>query len=96
MRVYHSVLAVLSVLEKEKITAHIKTVPISSTGFLISFIVPPFLGKKALLLSTAGVLGNKEVLDYLKLVIGLWGFEISYRIGIVTPIPISPKEEQEN
>lgn len=57
---------------------------------------PRFFGKKALLLSTAGVLGNKEVLNYLKSVAGMWGFEVSYRVGIATPIPISPREEQKN
>lgn len=64
--------------------------------FSYIFHRPRFFGKKALLLTTAGVLGNKEVLDYLKLVTSLWGFEITSRVGIVTPIPISPKEEQEN
>lgn len=64
--------------------------------FSYIFHRPRFFGKKALLLTTAGMVGNKEVLDYLKLVTGLWGFEVSSRVGIVTPIPIPPKEEQEN
>jgi multimeric flavodoxin WrbA len=64
--------------------------------FSYIFHRPRFFDKKALLLSTAGALGNKEVLDYLKLVAGIWGFEISSRAGIVTPVPISPKEDEEN
>jgi NAD(P)H-dependent FMN reductase len=64
--------------------------------FSYIFHRPRFFDKKALLLSTAGALGNKEVLDYLKLVTGLWGFDVSSRVGIVTPIPIPLKEEQEN
>jgi NAD(P)H-dependent FMN reductase len=64
--------------------------------FSYIFHRPRFFDKKTLLFTTAGAFGNKEVLDYLKLVASLWGFEISSRVGIVTPIPISPKEEQEN
>jgi NAD(P)H-dependent FMN reductase len=56
---------------------------------------PRFFGKKALL-TTAGVMVNKEVLDTLKLVTVSWGYEISSRVGLLTPIPISPKEDQKN
>ncbi|KKH50694.1 flavodoxin family protein [Methanosarcina sp. 1.H.A.2.2] len=65
--------------------------------FSYIFHRPRFFDKKALLLSTAGALGLKEVLDYLKLVAGVWGFEVSSRAGIVTPPgPVSKKKEQEN
>lgn len=65
--------------------------------FSYIFHRPRFFDKKALLLSTAGALGLKEVLDYLKLVAGVWGFEVSSCAGIVTPPgPISKKKEQEN
>ena len=65
--------------------------------FSYIFHRPRFFDKKALLLSTTGALGLKEVLDYLKLVAGVWGFEVSHRVGIVTPPgQISKKKEQEN
>lgn len=64
--------------------------------FSYIFHRPRFFHKKALILSTAGVLGLKEVLDYLKLVAGIWGFEVSSSAGIVTPEPVSKKKEQEN
>ena len=50
--------------------------------------------KKALLLSTTGALGLKEVLDYLKLVASIWGFEVSHSVGIVTP-PMLVQEKQD-
>ena len=65
--------------------------------FSYIFHRPRFFDKKALLLSTTGALGLKKVLDYLKLVAGVWGFEVSSRVGIVTPpMQISKKKEQEN
>ncbi|HEY3361414.1 MAG TPA: flavodoxin family protein [Methanosarcina sp.] len=58
---------------------------------------PRFFDKKALLLSTTGSLGLKKVLDYLKLVIGVWGFEVSHSVGLVIPAKqISKRNEQEN
>ena len=58
---------------------------------------PRFFDKKALLLTTTGAIGLKEVLDYLKLVAGVWGFEVSHSVGLVTPpMPISMKKKQEN
>jgi hypothetical protein len=58
---------------------------------------PRFFNKKALLLSTTGALGLKEVLDYLRLVAGVWGFEVSCSVGLVTPpVPVSGKHEQKN
>ncbi len=65
--------------------------------FSYIFHRPRFFDKKALLLSTTGALGLKEVLNYLKLVAGIWGFEVSHSVGIVTPpMQISKKKEQEN
>jgi multimeric flavodoxin WrbA len=65
--------------------------------FSYIFHRPRFFDKKALLLSTTGALGLKEVLDYLKLVAGIWGFEVSCHVGIVTPpMQLSKKKEQEN
>lgn len=65
--------------------------------FSYIFHRPRFFDKKALLLSTTGALGLKEVLDYLKLVAGIWGFEVSSCVGIVTPPgSISRRKEQEN
>jgi Multimeric flavodoxin WrbA len=58
---------------------------------------PRFFDKKALILSTTGSLGLKRVLDYLKLVVGVWGFEISHCVGLVIPArQISKRNEQEN
>jgi multimeric flavodoxin WrbA len=53
--------------------------------FSYIFHRPRFFDKRAMLLSTTGALGLKEILDYLQLVAGIWGFEVSYRVGIVTP-----------
>jgi multimeric flavodoxin WrbA len=65
--------------------------------FSYIFHRPRFFNKKALLLSTTGALGNKEVLNYLKLVADIWGFEVAHAVGLVTPpVPISMKKEQEN
>ncbi len=57
---------------------------------------PRFFDKKALLLVTTGALGEKDVLDYLSLVAGIWGFEVAGRVGIVTPPGISARQMQEN
>ncbi len=46
---------------------------------------PRFFGKKAILLTTAGALGQKDVLKYLDLVARVWGFEVVGRVGLVTP-----------
>jgi multimeric flavodoxin WrbA len=65
--------------------------------FSYIFHRPRFFDKKALLLSTTGAVGLKEVLDYLKLVASIWGFEVTNSVGLVTPpmkLPI--KKEQEN
>ncbi|WMW25167.1 flavodoxin family protein [Methanolobus sediminis] len=57
---------------------------------------PRFFDKKALLLSTTGVIGHREVLDYLQLVAGSWGFEISHKVGIITREPLPAETELEN
>lgn len=58
---------------------------------------PRFFDKKALLLSTSASLGLKRVLDYLKFIVGTWGFEVSHSVGLVVPArQISMKKEQEN
>lgn len=65
--------------------------------FSYIFHRPRFFDKKALLLSTTGALGLKDILDYLKLVVSIWGFDVSSSVGIVTPPGlISKKKEQEN
>jgi len=45
---------------------------------------PRFFRQKALLLTSAGVMGNKEVLEYLDTVARIWGFEVVARAGIVS------------
>ncbi len=55
---------------------------------------PRFFDKKALLLSTAGASGLKDILDHLQVVAGIWGFEVVQRVGIIaSPIPRSKKKE---
>jgi multimeric flavodoxin WrbA len=61
--------------------------------FSYIFHRPRFFDKKALILSTTGALGLKEVLDYLKLVACSWGFEVSHSVGLATP-PLSFKGQQ--
>ncbi|HEY3361415.1 MAG TPA: flavodoxin family protein [Methanosarcina sp.] len=62
--------------------------------FSYIFHRPRFFDKKALILSTTGALGLKGVLDYLKLVAGAWGFEVSHSVGLSTP-PLSFRRQQE-
>ncbi len=63
--------------------------------FSYIFHRPRFFDKKALLLSTTGALGNKEALDYLKLVASVWGFEVAYSVGLVTPPMQIPKKKEQ-
>lgn len=56
--------------------------------FCYNFHRPQFFDKKALLLTTTGALGHKDVLNYLDTVARVWGFEIAGKIGLVTPIPL--------
>jgi len=65
--------------------------------FFYIFHRPRFFDKKAFLLSTTGALGLKGVLYYLKLVAGVWGFEVVHSVGLKNnPIQISEKNQQEN
>jgi multimeric flavodoxin WrbA len=53
--------------------------------FSYIFHRPRFFDKKALLLTTTGALGCKDVLKYLHLVTRVWGFEVVDQVGLVTP-----------
>lgn len=60
---------------------------------------PRFFRQKALLLSTTGAVGTREVLDYLDLVARIWGFDVAARVGLIsspTMDPLSPHRAQEN
>lgn len=61
--------------------------------FSYIFHRPRFFDKKALLLTTTGALGEKEVLDYLDLVARIWGFEVAGRVGLITPPYDLPEEK---
>ncbi len=65
--------------------------------FCYIFHRPRFFEKKALLLTTTGALGIKEVLSYLALVAQIWGFEVAGRAGLITPPgPILEYRKEEN
>lgn len=49
---------------------------------------PRFFEKKALLLTTAGVMGNEDVLKYLDTVTRIWGFEVAGKAGTITAAPM--------
>ena len=49
---------------------------------------PRFFEKKALLLTTAGVMGNEDVLKYLDTVARIWGFEVAGKAGTITAAPV--------
>jgi len=55
---------------------------------------PRFFHKKALLLSTTGATGLKDILDYMQLVASVWGFEVTHKVGIVTPPMAIPKKKE--
>ena len=60
---------------------------------------PRFFRQKALILTTAGAVGIKEVLNYLDLVARIWGFDVAARVGILssaTMEPLPAHREQEN
>jgi len=63
--------------------------------FSYVFHRPRFFDKKALLLATAGAVGENDVLDYLEDVAGIWGFDVVSRAGIVTP-PVLPEQQARN
>jgi NAD(P)H-dependent FMN reductase len=56
---------------------------------------PRFFRQKALLLTTTGVMGIKDVLNYLDGVARIWGFDVAARVGITTGI-LSEKRQKEN
>lgn len=57
---------------------------------------PRFFEKKALLLTTAGVIGNEDVLKYLDTVARLWGFEVSGTAGLITAAPVPHDRIEKN
>lgn len=57
---------------------------------------PRFFDKKALLLTTAGVMGNDDVLKYLDTVARLWGFEIAGKAGTITAAPVPRYRIEQN
>ena len=68
--------------------------------FSYVFHRPRFFSKKALLLSTTGALGQKDVLKYLGMVAEIWGFEVAARVGLITPRMgaerwFTPQQEEE-
>lgn len=58
---------------------------------------PRFFGKKAFFLTTTGFLGHKEVLKYMEMFAGIWGFEPAGRAAIMTAVkdPVILKEEND-
>jgi len=68
----------------------------------LSFIChrPRFFRQKALILTTAGAVGTRDVLKYLDSVARIWGFEVAARVGIrshatMGPLPASQVQENE-
>ena len=51
---------------------------------------PRFFRQKALLLTSAGAVGSKDVLEYLNAVAHIWGFEVVARAGIVSHATMGP------
>ena len=64
--------------------------------FCYNFHRPRFFGKTALLLATAGFMGEKEVLKYLADVAWLWGFGIAGKAGLTTMEPMPERWREEN
>jgi len=56
--------------------------------FSYIFHRPRFFSQKALLITTAGVIGNDDVLKYLDTVVRLWGFEVAGKAGLITAAPV--------
>jgi Multimeric flavodoxin WrbA len=51
---------------------------------------PRFFRQKALLLTSAGAVGSKDVLEYLDTLARIWGFEVVARAGIVSHAKMGP------
>lgn len=65
--------------------------------FSYVFHRPRFFEKKALLLTTSGLIGDREVLDYLDRVARIWGFEVAGRAGlIIPPCPLPEDKARRN
>jgi multimeric flavodoxin WrbA len=65
--------------------------------FSYIFHRPRFFDKKAFLLTTAGAVGQKEVLEYLDLFARVWGFEIAVQAAFITPsLALPEKRIREN
>ncbi|MFA5267209.1 MAG: NAD(P)H-dependent oxidoreductase [Methanoregula sp.] len=64
--------------------------------FSYVFHRPRFFDKKALLLTSAGVMGNDDVLKYLDTVARLWGFSIAGKAGLLTAEPVSHRIIEKN
>lgn len=64
--------------------------------FSYVFHRPRFFDKKALLLTTAGVMGNEDVLKYLDTIARLWGFGIAGKAGTITAAPVPRYRIEQN
>lgn len=64
--------------------------------FSYVFHRPRFFDKKALLLVTAGAVGEKDVIDYLDSVASIWGFDVVARAGMITTPNIPPGQARAN
>jgi multimeric flavodoxin WrbA len=62
--------------------------------FAYIFHRPRFFDKKALLLTTTGAVGSSEVIQYLRLVAQVWGFEVAGEAGLIVPIGKTPEYRQ--
>jgi multimeric flavodoxin WrbA len=51
---------------------------------------PRFFRQKALILTTAGAVGSKDVLKYLDLVTRIWGFDVAAKAGITSHATMGP------
>lgn len=51
---------------------------------------PRFFRQKALLLTSAGAVGSKDVLKYLTLVASIWGFDVAAKVGIRSHATFGP------
>jgi len=64
--------------------------------FSYIFHRPRFFSQKALLITTAGVIGNDDVLKYLDTVVRLWGFEVAGKAGLITAAPVPQSRIDKN
>lgn len=64
--------------------------------FSYVFHRPRFFDKKAILLTTAGIMGNEDVLNYLDTVARIWGFEVAGCVGTMTAEPVPQYRIEKN